>query len=493
MVINFYTITSFINFLTSAVLAVLVILKNRKGQKNIAFFIFTGLISLWSLSYFFWQNVTDSPDQAIFWCRTLGIFLILIPPAYLHFTLAITETFEEKKNLLIIVYLFFYLFILTDVTPVFINKVEPIMNVKYWPIATPVFSVYVICFMICILYSSYLLIKKYKTSTGLIKMQIKYVSIGMIGAFIFGSTNFLPWYKIPIYPIGNALVPIYFAFIAYTITVYKLMNVKILIRNLLFYFLVAIFMYIIFYIVAITYKIIFGDVFAPGTYFLGLFLAPIFAIILYTSSNFLSTFINKYIFNSIYTYQQAIKKASYRLSHYTSISEITNIISDTIKETLQPEGVAILLLDNTDFKNTDFKIAKNYNLDPSDIYSIDFKLFSEYFNNKQKILTRENIEQLIQDSINQQSIQEKELLCKIENQLHQNNIYACAPLKGNSNLLGMIIMSKKQYESPYLQEDFELLETLSQYAQIATENAFLYKKIEKENLYLEEAIRSKQI
>jgi uncharacterized protein (UPF0333 family) len=472
MVINFYTVTSFINFLSSAILAILVILKNKRGQKNIAFFIFAGLIAMWALSYFFWQNVTDSPEKALFWCRVLGIFLIFIPPAYLHFTLAITETLEEKKQLLIAIYLFFYFFVLTDVTPIFINKVEPIMNFKYWPMATPTFSIYVFFFVVCMIYSSYLLVEKYKSASGIMKFQIKYAAIGMICALIFASTNFLPWYKISIPPLGNAIVPIYVIFMAYAITRYKLMNIKIIMKNIIIYFFFAFFLYAIFYVIAFTYKFIFGDVFSIGGYFMGLFLAPLFATILYTSSNFLSVFINKHIFISIYKYQQAIKKASYSLNRRVDADEIANIIVSTIKETLQPNGAAVLLaVDINSDKNVSFKITKNVGLNPNKLSALDYNLFSEYFKRRQGILTKENIDQLIQTSKNIKEKETKELFYKIENQLHQNDVFVCTPLKDGPNLLGLIIIDNKQYETAYSKEDFDLLETLSYYAQIALKNA----------------------
>jgi len=481
MVINFYTITSFINFLTSAILAILVILKNRKGQKNIAFFVLASMVSLWSLSYFFWQNITDDPVKALFWCRTLMIFAILIPPTYLHFSLAITEMLDKKRGILSLVYFIFYIFILTDVTPAFVNKVEPVMNFKYWPIATPIFSLYLLCLIICIGYSFYILIKKYTTSVGLVRSQIKYVSIGLIIAILTGSSNYIPWYKIPLPPIGNAVVPIYVIFIAYAITRYKVMNIKILVRNILFYFGIAFFIYGLFYGTAIAYKIIFGDVLAPGSYFLGLFIAPLMAVFIYSSSNSFSIFINKYIFTSIYTYQQAIKKASYDLSHYTSLHKIADVVVNTVEETVQPNGTAVLLVNSADPKGDRFEIIKNSNLDFVDISSIDYNLFSEYFKKNHGILTRDSVEQLIQDTTNKEN---KMIYHKIENQLHKYNIFICAPLKNNTDLLGIIVSDNKQYENAYTKEDFDLLETLSHYAQIAIDNDFLYKKIEKENTYL---------
>lgn len=489
MVVNFYTITSFINFLTSIILAVLVILKNKKSQKNVAFFTLSVIISLWSLSYFFWQNVTDNEAVALFWCRVLSIFLILVPPAYLHFTLALTETIEKRKKFLTLVYLFFYVFILIDVTPFFIDRVEPIMNFKYWPMATPLFSAYVLCFVVCMSYSSFLLIKKFKASTGIVRMQIKYVALGFIITIISGSSNFLPWYKIMIPPVFNALVPFYVICMAYAITRYKLMDVKILARNMVFYFGISFFLYASFYGIALAYKIAFGDVLSQETYFIGLFIAPGIALLLYTSGNLFSKFINKSFFTSIYTYQQTIKEASYNLSRHTSLNEIAEIIIDAANKTVQPINMSVMFVRNLESPDANFEIAKNMGMDSSSLQSvIKYSAFKMFFQDRDEILTRDSLEQIIQRT---KDIEERSKLHDIENQLHACNIHICIPLKNNANLLGLIVAGNKQYENAYSQEDFNLLETVSYYAQIAADNVFLYQKIEEENAYLKQTLTNK--
>jgi len=480
MVVNFYTITGFINFLTSSVLAILVILHNRKNPKCVSFFILAMMVGLWSLSYFFWQNITDNEKTALMWCRILMFFTIMIPPTFFHFTLAITEVLEKRKKSLIIAYTIFCFFLLANATPIFIEKVEPVMQFKYWPIATPMFAAYLVFFGFYVFYSFYLLIKKYKTSKGVLRLQVKYVAIGVIIAFISGSFNFVPWFRIPIPPIANGLVPIYVILIAYAIARYELMNIKILARNLFLYFGLSFFLYSAFYIVTFIYKISFGNILAIETYFAGMILAPIFAVILYSSSNLIFSFINKNLFPSIYNYHQAIKKSSLILSYASSLEKITDIITETIKQTIQPYGTAILLVKNLDFKNNRFEIRANNDLNETELLKMDYSLFSEFFKKNKQIITKKSIENLIENSKNN-----KEILHEVENQIHQNNAPVCVPLMGGDNLLGIIILNEKKYESDYMQEDFDLLETISRYAQVSIYNIMLYKKLEEENIKFE--------
>ena len=397
------------------------------------------------------------------------VFTIMIPAAYLHFVLALTETLEKRKKLLISVYLLFYFFLLVDATPFFIRDVEPVMNFNYWPMATPIMSAWLFFFVVCVSYSAFLLFKKYKTSSGVTKLQLKYVSIGTIIAFICGSLNFVPWYKIPLPPIANAFVPIYVILMGYAITRYRLMDIKALTRNITFYFIISVFAYVFFYLLIYIYKIVFGDPLAKGGYVLGLFIAPIFAVIIYNSSKSLSDFLNKHIFYSLYIYEQAIKKAQVELSHYAGFNHIADIIIDTIKATLQADDIAVLL-----YNRVDFEVIKKIGFDKS-LSSLDYNLFSEYFRKEQGIITREELEQNIEDTKNTDY---KKLLHSIENQIYKNNISLCISIKNNGNLLGIIVLGAKIYEGSYSKEDFELLETLSGYAKTSVNNALIYKKLE---------------
>lgn len=476
MIFNFYTISAFINFLTSVVFAVLVVLKNKKNPKNIGFFILASLVGMWSLCYFFWQNSMDSEVFALFWSRALMVFTIMIPAAYLHFVLALTDALEKRKKLLIFTYLLFYLFLLTDATPFFIEKVGPVMNFNYWPIATPIMSLWLFCFVLYVFYSSFLLIKKYKESGGITKIQLRYVSIGIIIAFICGTLNFVPWYKIPLQPYTNAVVPIYVILMAYAITRYRFMDIRTLTKNIVFYFIIAVLAYVSFYFMAHFYKIVFGNPLAKEGYVLGLIIAPVFAIIIYNSGKILSDFLKKNIFYSLYVYEQAIKKAQVDLSHYKNLGQISDIIIDTIKKALQTDKIAVLVYDDAKENNPNFRIVKKIGFDTENISSLEYDLFSEYFIKNQGIMTKEELEDIIEST---EDLDYKKLLHPIENLIYKNDISLCAPIKNNGHLFGVVILGEKMYESFYSKEDFNLLKSLLFSAEIAIDNALIYRRLDK--------------
>lgn len=487
MIPNFYAITAFINFLTSLIIAILVILKNRKNPKNIGMFILSSLVSLWSLSYFFWQ-ISTTEQEALFWCRALTAFMIFIPAAFLHFALAFAEILNKRRGLMISVYAVLSGFFLFNFTPYFVRRVEPIMEFKYWPVAEPIFAVFVAIFASCAFYAFYIFIKKYRESTGIAKLQAKYVAFGTIVSLVSGSLNFLPWFGVPFPPLTNALVPVYVILMAYAITRYRLMDLRTVFKHILFYTGVSILVYATFYAIAWLYIILFGNVFSYQGYLAGLVIAPVFSVAVYVGGKLLSDFIDKHFFSSLYNYQETIIKTSQKLNNYTSLNKIIDTIAETIKKTLQPEKFILLL--NNDSEKPQFKAIKI--IGPNNGHDVSamlkYEIFSEYFKKNPSILIREELDQMMQDTKDRK---EWEAVSYLKERLKQLEIYLCLPLTSGDKLSGVILLGAKTETDSYTQKDIELLEVLSYQSGIAIDNASLYRKIEEKNIYLQELINIK--
>jgi len=484
MFLNYYAITAFINFIVSAVFAILVISKNPRNPRNIGFFFFSALITVWNLFYFFWQNVTDNPASALFWCRALMLPVTFIPVAYFYFTLAMTESIQKRKKTLIFACIVSFIFFLSDLTPYFIEKVEPVAGIKYWPIASPISALYWVWFSVLVLYSFYLLIKKYKISTGIQKLQLKYLIAGLIIAFIAGYFDIMPWFRIPIPPLPHILVSAYIFLSGYAITRYRLMDIKVVFRNILFYFGVALALYTIFYLIAFTHIFFFGGIFTTGGYLFGLFLAPVLGIILYVGNGILSEFLNKHVFSYLYNYQQAIKQASQKLSRYANLKEIADITITTIKNTLQAEGVALMVAGNSEGSSKFFEAVEAAGFAKNDISNIEYGLFSEYFQKNPEILEKSELADIVYNSQNKGY---RKNLALIKEKMDKCNIFICIPLMKNRALSGIIIIGDKADRDYYNKEDFTFLETFSHQVQTAIDNTLLYREVEENNRDLKKA------
>ncbi|KKK96807.1 hypothetical protein LCGC14_2659060, partial [marine sediment metagenome] len=83
----FYALTGLINAATSTVLGLFVFLNDFKSKINQGFVLFCTSVAVWSYGYYFWQ-IADNADDALFYSRVLMGGAIFISVSYLHFVLA---------------------------------------------------------------------------------------------------------------------------------------------------------------------------------------------------------------------------------------------------------------------------------------------------------------------------------------------------------------------------------------------------------------------
>jgi signal transduction histidine kinase len=436
--------------------------------------------------------VTDNARLALFFCQMFEMPSIFLPVVYLNFAAAMTEDIKKYKKVLVGAYIFAFAFLILDFTPYYIVRVEPIMGFKYWPMATIWTLIYIIFFELCAAFASYVLIKKYIESTGLLKLQIKYLAIALTLGFIAGTFEWFLWFKIPIPPYPHILLSVSMFLAAYLIFRYRLMDLKVVAKNILLYFGLAVFLYAIFYITTLFYDKFFGGVFTISAYLVGIIISPVVAIILYYSTGFLSDFINKYFFTSLYNYQQIIKQTAQELGRYTDLNNIADIIIGTIEKTLSPKSAALLFVDskndNTNNGKKCFVVIKTNGFNEKEISRIESGLFSRYFEKRQDILVKDELNELIERTINEN---DKKMLISLKDEMQKYDIVICVPLINNGLLSGTIVLGETLNKDSYTKEDFIFLETLSHQAQIAIDNSSLYRELEDKNKNLEELLSAK--
>jgi signal transduction histidine kinase len=151
---------------------------------------------------------------------------IFIPSAYLHFVLTLLGLHKEKKKLIVSSYIFGSIFLVLNFTSLFVKDVSPKLFFKYWPNAGITFLPFLFLYSICLIYAVVVMAKEQKLSGGIKRVQIRYVILGAFLGFGGGATNYPLWYDIPIPPIGNILVSVGIAVMAYAIIKYRLMDIK---------------------------------------------------------------------------------------------------------------------------------------------------------------------------------------------------------------------------------------------------------------------------
>ncbi len=271
--INFNALAALLVSFTSIVSGSVVYFGNRRAKPNIAFFLLTFAIALWSFAYVIWQN-TLSPETSLFWLRMLLAPAIFIPATYLYFVFEFLGIFAQKKKILATICAVFSIFFLLNFTPLFINRIETTAYYQFRPVPGPSFNIFLFAWLLCVVYSSYLLFTAYRGSEGIRRLQLRYVLIGWVIGFAGGSTNYFIFYNIPWLPLGlgNWSVLAYVLCTFYAMVKLNLFNTKVITAEILTFSI---------WIIAVT-RFLFDRTLSErvldGVFFIGMLLSGILII-----------------------------------------------------------------------------------------------------------------------------------------------------------------------------------------------------------------------
>lgn len=222
----YYSISALVNGLILTGLGLFVYFKNRHSKTNITYGLFCFFISLWSYSYFFWQ-ISDTADNALFWCKSLTVGSIFIPITYLHFVFYLVNRKKRIKKIIYVGYPISFFFFGFIFTPLMVKSIEKKMFFPFWPNSGILYGIFLIYFSGYSLYTLVELFINFKKSSSTKQNQLKYILIGSLLGYLGGAANFPLWYDIEMLPIGNILIAVYVALVAYAIVKHHLMDIKV--------------------------------------------------------------------------------------------------------------------------------------------------------------------------------------------------------------------------------------------------------------------------
>jgi signal transduction histidine kinase len=230
--LSFFAITGLTNGIIGTFLSLFVYLRNKKDAANKSFARFCVAVSVWSYCYFFWQ-ISTTESQALFWARGLMMGSIFIPVTLFHFGISFLDIQKKERNKLIIGYILSLIFFISNFTPLFVNRVEPVLSFNFWPKPGIIFHFFHLAFLFFMVYFWWLLGKAYQKSEGIRKTQVGFVLVGSLIGFISGETNHFLWYNIPTPPYWNFIPGLGFILIAYGVLKYRLLNIRTILTEIL--------------------------------------------------------------------------------------------------------------------------------------------------------------------------------------------------------------------------------------------------------------------
>jgi K+-sensing histidine kinase KdpD len=344
---SFWALSGLINGVTSSLLGVAVYTRKRRSKLNITFGLFCLSISVWSYSYFLWLISKDAVS-ALFWSRALMAGAIFIPVCYMHHIFSLLRIYRQKKKIVRYGYIFGFISLLLNFTPLFVKSVSPKMWFQYWPNAGLLFYPFLSIWLGFVFYGTYIIIESLLRAKGNIRNQRRYILIATIIGWCGGAMNFPLWFDIPVPPVGNILVSVYVIIVAYAIIKYHLMDTRVAVTR------AGLFL--------IVYPFVFGLPFwfgfKTGNWILSVILMAALATLGPLIYNRLSKKAEGIIFKSQKRYQKALKKFASTLISIKDVKQLSQTVILEIMNAVDLDFCGIYLKKDKNFYLTASKSRK---------------------------------------------------------------------------------------------------------------------------------------
>jgi len=472
------TLPVIISALGNLGLGIFVYTRNKKNDLYRTFLLLCLILTVWNINIL---GLIIAPDEnfAWYWAKIFGIGLMLIPPGALRLILAFIEYRGKfEKQILYASYGSALVFSILNLSGFFVSEFFKVSN-QYFPRAGLIFELYMVNFILFIGDGLFLAFRKYKeTTSGIKRNQIAYFLVAALLTVLVGSTNFLPSFRIKIYPIGNTNNMVFTSIVAYAIVKHRLMDIEVVIKKSVVYAALTVSITAIYAIIVGVFYGVFGITrFAQGSLLVNGLAAMIIALSFQPLRNRIQTMVDKLFFKDRYDYHKTLKDFSRAVTSILSLDRLLNLIVNKVTEIMHIDKGCLMLWDK---ELEEFKIKFGKGLRKEVFDKISFKRNSylvKWLEREKRIFSIEEIEIFPgRKEFSKTDSEEKEFYETLD-KLEEMGAMLCIPLMVKGRLIAIFTLDNKMSGDMFTSEDLELLSTVANQAAIAIENAKLYEEM----------------
>lgn len=230
---DYFSVSLLIGGFTALLSGFVVFFHNRHKIENVAWLLSNVTSAIWSFGYF--ATITASTHEfALVSDWILHGAAILIPVCYFISILSITDEYKNNKVQLLSFSLIAFVFMLFVSSPLFVRDVIPKAHFNFVPDAGPLYASFTTYFFFIVLYTLYIVFKKYQKTTDIVqKARLRYIILFTLFGFGGGGSVFFLTFNFPILPYPLILFSIYPAVSGYAIFRYQLFDVKVITTEIL--------------------------------------------------------------------------------------------------------------------------------------------------------------------------------------------------------------------------------------------------------------------
>lgn len=455
-------------------LGLFILFKNRKSATNITFSLYIFAIAIWVFTLIFADSIKNY-DQAFFWNQMAMVGPAFIPYFFIIFVIYYINEYKPSKIVLLL--LFVPNLIVLAFIPTEYNVKE--ISIQDWGAEVTPGGLYIFFLGYIVLYMGagfYLLIRKYRKVSGLMKMQIRYIFTGILLGTILGvCTNLIfLFYGISNFSILAPLAGLIMSIcISYAILRYRLMDIRVIIQKGLVYSLLFGSVFIFYSLVVRMITELLENAIVV-TSVISVLISSLFIVLTFKPiEKFFQKITNKIFFKQEYDYSETLSELGKTVNEIIQIEPLLEQVINTLSRSLQVKDIKILLKDS---KQNKFLVAGS-RLDNKKtracVINGSSDIAKELIKNKKPI-----IKDLLKIKIENESNDINQSYKKILEKLEICNAELTLPVIFQNKLIGIISLGVKLSGDSYSDKDIDLLSILSNQLAIAINNAWLFESLE---------------
>ena len=444
-------------------LGFLVLLKNPKSATNVFFAIFGLVLSLYLLfNQLSLENL--DPEIKLSWVRSVMVLGSMMNISYFFFVITFPLNrldFSSKKTFFSILYTFLVAILAT--TPLLFSGID---KVNQQPIPGPGMVLFLLHTITYLGGGFFILLKKYRKSSGVIRSQIRLVLIGTISmfllilltnvafVFIFNNTTYVG--LLPLY------TTIFIGFTAVAIVKHKFLDVGLLAVRAVTYAILIV-------IITAFYALFLFTITSNVPKSLQSQMTIIMALIIAFSFNPLKRLIQNLTQNLFYkkTYspQELLEELGQILRSNISLTNLTKKVLSELTKTLAIADAAFIITNHEGI----FAVYKAGN---DELFELDIKMVELLTHKaKSKPLVFEDIEE-----------------SNVKDTMRLNHISVVIPITVKNIAHGILVLGQKSSGEVFSTSDIQVLEIFTHQLSVAINNSLAYEEIKAFNATLKDEV-----
>jgi PAS domain S-box-containing protein len=343
----------------------------------------------------------------------------------------------------------------------------------------PLHRLFGVYFLSCFGLALYRLSTQLRSASGIRKLQLRYLLLGILLGGLGGMTTNLViplvWRTSRYSLLGPYFTLIMALFAAHAIIRYRLMDIRVVIKRGVVYasgIMVAVSLFLGF---ATLLRRATGDSTDTISFATAVVIAVITAVLFQPLNTWLQTLLNRYLYRRSYDYQRTIRDASRRLSTILDPLQLVRYLVDVIENILRVERACVYL--RSDPATAQFSIVAvsgHWAANTSPLLVPGESTLVSFLERERRACVRDDT-----------TSSRDGLAPAARDELQKLGGEVALPFVEDMGVSGFLLIGPKLSGDPYFAEDLDLISTLVSQATIALQNAQLYRQVVIANEYIQ--------